>query len=221
MHRRAETFDYEKVIKQGHDLPLLRHLNVDRLINRPLGGLIVRAVKDTSITPNALTYMAFVATVVAAACFCIEGRPFVVAGALIQLIANFLDSADGMLARAKSLTTRFGATLDLMFDRIGDLLLYGSLIVAYYNATHDVRLSIAALVGLAIFNLQVSLYYLVEAYEAKTRTGMSGETRALIGWLIVVVTLVCRLEILMGMLVVVPVLNVLYRVWHFHRLERV
>jgi len=218
MHRPVKDFDYAQAVKQGHQLPLLRYLNVDRYVHRPVGALIVRAIYPTSITPNQLTYASFVAGVVAAACFCQQPRALVVAGALIQLVANFLDSADGMLARAKGLHSRFGATLDLMLDRVGDLLLYGSTVVAYYNATGDARLAIAGLVGLAVFNLQVTLYYLVEQYRKAERTGMSGETRALISWLIVVCALAGRFEILMCVMVIEPVANILYRVWYFHRM---
>ena len=218
MHRPVKDFDYAQAVKQGHQLPLLRYLNVDRYVHRPVGALIVKAVYRTSVTPNQLTYASFVLGVVAAACFCQQPRAFVVAGAFIQLAANFLDSADGMLARAKGLNSRFGATLDLMLDRIGDLFLYGSTIVAYYNATGDIRLAMAGLAGLAVFNLQVTLYYLVEQYRKAPRTGMSGETRALISWLIVVCALAARFEVLMWLMIIEPVANILYRVWYLHHL---
>ena len=218
MHRPVKTFDYAQAVKQGHQLPLLRYLNIDRFVHRPVGALIVRALYPTSVTPNQLTYAAFVLGAIAAVCFCQVPRAFVVAGALIQLAANFLDSADGMLARAKGMHSRFGATLDLMLDRIGDLLLYGSVIVACYHATGDARLAIVGLIGLALFNLQVTLYYLVEQYRKAERTGMSGESRALISWLIVVCALAGRFEILMWVMVVEPVANILYRVWYFHHL---
>ena len=218
MHRPVKDFDYAQAVKQGHQLPLLRYLNVDRYVHRPVGALIVKAVYRTSVTPNQLTYASFVLGVVAAACFCQQPRAFVVAGAFIQLAANFLDSADGMLARAKGLNSRFGATLDLMLDRIGDLFLYGSTIVAYYNATGDIRLAMAGLAGLAVFNLQVTLYYLVEQYRKAPRTGMSGETRALISWLIVVCALAARFDVLMWLMIIEPVANILYRVWYLHHL---
>lgn len=218
MHSPAKSFDYAQAVKQGHQLPLLRHLNVDRYVHRPVGGMIVRAIYATSITPNQLTYASFVVGAIAAACFCVPARPYVVAGAFIQLLANVLDSADGMLARAKGLHSRFGGTLDLMLDRVSDLLLYGSTVVAYYNATGDARLAIAGLVGLSVFNLQVTLYYLVEQYRDAQRSGMSGETRALVSWVIVVCALAGRFEILMWLMVIEPVINVAYRVWYFHRL---
>jgi phosphatidylglycerophosphate synthase len=218
VHRPVKSFDYARAVKQGHQLPLLRYLNVDRYVHRPVGALIVRAIYATRITPNQLTYAAFALGVVAAACFCQAPRAFVVAGAFIQLGSNFLDSADGMLARARGVHSRFGATLDLMLDRISDLLLYGSTIVAYYQATGDARLAIAGLIGLALFNLQVTLYYLVEHYRKAERTGMSGETRALISWLIVICALAGRFDILMWLMVVEPAANILYRVWYFHDL---
>ncbi|MEI6668949.1 MAG: CDP-alcohol phosphatidyltransferase family protein [Acidobacteriota bacterium] len=218
MPRRVAPFDYQHAVKQGHQLPVLRYLNVDRFVHRPLGALVVRAVYPTRISPNQITYASFVVGVVAAACFCLPVRGWVVAGACLQLLSNVLDSADGMLARAKGLGSRFGATLDLMLDRIGDLLLYGSTIVAYYNATGDARLAIAGLVGLSAFNLQVTLYYLVEQYRKAERTGMSGETRALASWAIVVCALAGRFDLLMWLMILEPIGNIVYRLWYFHHL---
>ncbi len=218
MHRPVKSFDYAQAVKEGHQLPILRYLNVDRYVNRPMGAFITRAVYPTGVTPNHLTCFSFVMLVAAAALICVDGRTYVVAGAITQLVAAFFDSADGMLARAKGLSSRFGGTLDLMLDRIGDLLLYGSTIVAYYHATGDARLAVAGLVGLALFNLQVTLYYLVEQYRKAERTGMSGETRALMSWLIVVCVLAGHVEILMWLMIVEPVGNILYRVWYFYHL---
>lgn len=220
MHRPVKSLDYARTVKQGYQLPLLRHLNVDRYLNRPAGALITKAVYRTGVTPNQLTYFSFALLIVAAALICVDDRRYVLAGAVVQLVAAFFDSADGMLARAKGLSSRFGGTLDLVLDRIGDAFLYGSTVAAYYHATGDARLAIAGLVGLAMFNLQVTLYYLVEQYRKADRTGMSGETRALMSWLIVACVLAGRLEILMWLMIIEPVANIAYRVWYFHHLPK-
>ena len=213
-------FDYQKAVKQGHQLPVLRYLNVDLYVNRPLGGVIARALFATRVTPNQLTVVSFLFNMLGAAAFCMGRYPFIVAGVILQIAGNVLDSADGMLARSRGTCNDFGAALDLILDRIGDLFLYGSVIVAYYRLTHDPLLAVAALAGLAMFNLQVTLYYLVETYKGVKKTGLSGESRALIGWLIFVCMLLSRPDILMWVIVVEPVANVIYRVVYFLSLRR-
>jgi phosphatidylglycerophosphate synthase len=220
MHHPPKQFQYDQATKEGHQLPLLRYLAVDRYIDRPMGALIARAVFNTRVTPNQLTYLSFVLLAAAAGLMCVNDRRWIVAGALLQLVANFVDAADGMLARSKGLSSRFGGTLDLMLDRIGDWLVYGSGIVAYYHVTGDPWLALGGLVGLALFNLQVTLYYLVEQYRKADRTGMSGESRALIAWVLAVCVVAGRFDVLMWLMMLEPVGNILYRVWYFHQLPR-
>ena len=211
------TFVYEKTLKPGYRMPLLSRLNLDNLLNRPLGGLVARAAFPTRITPNQLTYTSFFLTLAGAACFFLGASwRLLAAGALLQVVGQVFDYADGMLARARGQSSDFGAALDLMFDRIGDVLLYGSVLAAHYQQSHDLTFTVAGLAGLAVFNLQVALYYVVENYKKARQTGMAGEARGLISWLIVAATLARRLDLLIWMLIVVPVLNVLFRVVHFH-----
>src|SRR5512136_3168511 len=113
-------FDLEASLKPPLPATLPKIVHVDRLINRPIAALIVRAVRKTSILPNHVTVAAFVLSVAGAAAF-LGGthRDFILAGILIYA-GTILDGADGMLARSKNLCTRFGAYLDLYLDRITD-----------------------------------------------------------------------------------------------------
>lgn len=212
--------DNNNAIKEGYQRPILRHLNVDRLVNRRVGGLIAKMAFRTRITPNQLTYASFALMVGGAVCYCLNHRSFILAGAFLQLLSNFVDSADGILARMKGMSSKFGATLDLILDRIGDLLLYGSLAVAVYHTSHDVRLIILGLAGLAAFNLQVSLYYLIESYNRVPQTGLSGETRAFTSWVIWLCTLINHLEIMIFIAVIEPLASIVYQTVKFLRLGK-
>jgi 1L-myo-inositol 1-phosphate cytidylyltransferase / CDP-L-myo-inositol myo-inositolphosphotransferase len=214
-------FDLEASLKPPLPATLPKIVQVDRLINRPIAALIVRAVRKTSILPNHLTVAAFVLSVAGAAAF-LGGthRSFILAGILIYA-GTILDGADGMLARSKNLCTRFGAYLDLYLDRIGDFLVLGGMITGYYYQSGRQSFYILNLFGLAAYMLQTALYYLEREWrEVRTGSGASGDFRGLVYLGIFVFAVINRLDIVIGILLCIPILNILYRFVRFWILER-
>jgi len=87
----------------------------------------VRLLARTPITPNALTCIGFFISV-GAAVLIITGHLF--AAGFVVLFTGFFDSLDGALARYTNRTTRFGAALDSILDRVSEaVLLLGILVV--------------------------------------------------------------------------------------------
>ncbi|MCU0289110.1 MAG: hypothetical protein MUF15_22295, partial [Acidobacteria bacterium] len=52
-------FDYQKSLKDGQKPSINKFKLVDIYLNRPIASLIVRAVFNTRVTPNGLTYFSF------------------------------------------------------------------------------------------------------------------------------------------------------------------
>ena len=92
--------------------PVSRYLN--RRLSRPLARLLTR----TPATPNQVSVAAFLLAGGALALLGV-GRN-IEAGVLIQA-SSVVDGADGDLARAKGLATRFGGLLDAVLERCGDV----------------------------------------------------------------------------------------------------
>jgi CDP-diacylglycerol--glycerol-3-phosphate 3-phosphatidyltransferase len=84
---------------------------------RPVG----RALARGHIHPNAVT-AAGVALQVVAALLILDGR-ILVAG-LVGGLAGFFDAFDGAVAKARGMTTKFGALLDSTTDRLSDALVF-------------------------------------------------------------------------------------------------
>ena len=57
---------------------------------------------------------------------------FALAGCL-ALVSTIFDAADGMLARAKGLTSRYGAFLDLFLDRVADFAVLAGATYGYFR----------------------------------------------------------------------------------------
>lgn len=214
-------FDFKASLKPSRPKGLPRFLQLDRLINRPLASLIVRAVLGTSIRPNHLTVAAFVISAAGAAAF-LGGthRSFILAAVLLYA-GTVLDGADGMLARTKNLCTRFGAYLDLFLDRITDFLVLGGMVTGYYFQAGRRGFYILSLFGLAAYMLQIVLYYIEREYRGlRAGGGASGDVRGLVYLGIFFFALIDRLDLVISILLCVPVLAVPYhlvRLWTSNR----
>ncbi|MHC4128970.1 MAG: CDP-alcohol phosphatidyltransferase family protein [Planctomycetota bacterium] len=97
--------------------------------------VLVRGLAAVGIGPTAVTWMALIASLAAAACF-VPGAghagPWVtdgsvaaswwpLAGAGLMLLSACLDGLDGALARAVGRQSEFGAVLDSTLDRVAEL----------------------------------------------------------------------------------------------------
>ena len=88
----------------------------------------VRLLARTSITPSAITWFGFLLAVGAAALI-IAGHLF--AAGFVVLFAGFFDMLDGALARHTNQTTRFGAVLDSILDRLSEAVLLLGILVLF------------------------------------------------------------------------------------------
>lgn len=73
------------------------------------------------LTPDALTLIGFAVTVVGAV---LIAQQLWLAGGLVILFGGVFDMFDGTLARATGRVTTFGAFMDSVFDRAGEIVVY-------------------------------------------------------------------------------------------------
>lgn len=85
----------------------------------PIATPLVRFLaRRTSITPNQITWGAFVLGLVSAGFFLLGDWRWLIAGAAVYHLSFLLDCMDGKLARLTGQGSVFGAWLDFVFDRI-------------------------------------------------------------------------------------------------------
>ncbi len=78
---------------------------------------VVRLLLRSGVTPNALTTVGMLATVISAVAF---GLGAIHWGGGFLLASGIIDTLDGQVARQSALTTKFGAFYDSTLDRVGD-----------------------------------------------------------------------------------------------------
>jgi phosphatidylglycerophosphate synthase len=217
----APDFDFEASLKPPLPASMPKIAKLDRIINRPIAALIVRAALRLKLRPNQITVAAFVLGAAGALFFLGGNRlSFIIAGLLIYA-GTLLDAADGMLARSTKHCTRFGAYLDLYLDRVTDFVVFGAMTVGYYLQSGRIGFFIVSLFGLAAYMLQILLYYLEREYRGMwTGSGASGDFRGLVYMGILVFSLIGRLDLVIAILICIPVPNMIYRFIRFWILER-
>jgi CDP-diacylglycerol--glycerol-3-phosphate 3-phosphatidyltransferase len=108
---------------------------------------IVRILSRSGITPNALTFINLALNIVAA--YFIATGHFLLGGVLV-LVAGLFDLLDGALARFTKQTTRFGAILDSVADRISEAAILCGLLIWYIpqeEASLEIVLIFVVLIG--------------------------------------------------------------------------
>lgn len=146
-------YNYQKSLKSGVSEEL-----INTYLLRPIAGVIVRVLYNTSVTPNQLTIASTVSGLIAAL-FYVQGQPrsIAVAGILVTL-KDILDSADGQLARAKNQYTRTGRFLDSIGDFVVDVAIFGAIGWVLFAKNGDPFMFIWALMGLLGITFRVSYH---------------------------------------------------------------
>jgi len=117
--------------------------NLAHRITDPIVGILSKS----GITPNTLTFINLALNIAAA--FIIAMGNFLLGGILV-LVAGLFDLLDGALARFIKKTTRFGAILDSVADRISEAAIFCGLLVWYIpqeGASLEIVLIFVVLIG--------------------------------------------------------------------------
>src|SRR5579885_1817502 len=95
---------------------------------RELVALIMRPLARTGVTPNTLTLLGLLLSILTAV---VIAQGWLLAGGLLMLFAGIFDMFDGAIARIRNAATTFGAFLDSTLDRYSEsIILFGLL---YYT----------------------------------------------------------------------------------------
>ena len=153
-------------------------------IAAPLGQIAVWLEK-TGISPNALTLIGFVLTVVVAV---VLGMGQLLWGGLLLIFAALFDTLDGALARHAGKTTVFGAFLDSVMDRFSESVTLVALIW-YYSGQADGRTAVVLLAATIVGSLMVSYTRArAEAVNVECKEGFFQRTERIIVLILGLVT---------------------------------
>ncbi|MFE0176620.1 CDP-alcohol phosphatidyltransferase family protein [Streptomyces sp. NPDC059002] len=125
------------------------------LLVDPVATPLVRfTARRTNITPNQITWGAFLLGLGSAACFALGDWKWLALGAVIYHLSFILDCMDGKVARLTGQGSVFGAWLDFVFDRIRVMVCGVALMGGQYDRTGDTLYIWLALAVVALDTLR-------------------------------------------------------------------
>ncbi len=169
---------------------------LDKKFNRPIGFWWALQFNRINVHPNVVTILSIIIGLLAAWCFYYESVARNIAGMLLLVIANTLDSADGQLARMTGKKTLWGRLLD---GFAGDLWFFGIYLAISLRLTHQpipfllnhewgiwiwIMLFVSGIffhknqAGLADYYRNIYLLYLLEKSELNDSRELAAEQRA-------------------------------------------
>jgi CDP-L-myo-inositol myo-inositolphosphotransferase len=106
---------------------------VSARLNRPISTRLSARLVATTITPNQITVISFLISLVGAGLLSVGLYAAGLIGGLLVQLASIIDGCDGEIARLKHLSSPRGAWLDTVLDRYADMAV--ALAVTYAFAT--------------------------------------------------------------------------------------
>jgi CDP-diacylglycerol--glycerol-3-phosphate 3-phosphatidyltransferase len=180
-------------------------------IAAPLGQIALW-LEATGISPNALTVIGFLLTVVVALVLA-SGQ--LLWGGLLLIVAALFDTLDGALARQAGKTTVFGAFLDSVADRFSEAVTLLALIW-YFSGQADGRMAVMLLAATLVGSLMVSYTRArAEAVNIECKEGFFQRTERIV---VLILGLVTGLMLpVLWILAIFTNLTALQRVWDVRR----
>jgi CDP-diacylglycerol--glycerol-3-phosphate 3-phosphatidyltransferase len=183
---------------------------------------VVRLAMALRLTPNTITVIGLMLTVVAAA---LVGGGWLLVGAAVLTIGSLLDAVDGALARAQGGGTAFGGFLDSTLDRASEAIVYTG-IAAWFLATLEQPTwpVLAALVAMAGSFMVSYARARAEGIGLTASVGLAPRTERLV--LVIAGIALAGIGFspaLVGILILIAVLTVatvVQRIWHVWRLSQ-
>ena len=183
---------------------------------------VVRLAIALHLTPNTITVIGLLITIVAAG-FVAGG--WLIVGAAILTAGSLLDAVDGALARAQGGGTPFGSFLDSTLDRASEAILYVGIALWFLSVLDEPMLPVlAALVALSGSFLVSYARARAEGIGLAASVGLAPRTERLV---LVIAGIALAgfgfTPILIGVLVLLSaltVVTVIQRIWHVWRLSQ-
>jgi CDP-L-myo-inositol myo-inositolphosphotransferase len=147
---------------------------VSTYLNRPVSIRISRYLVKFPISPNQISFISFLFSVLAAVFFLFSGYPALLAGGILAQFSSIIDGCDGEIARLKFQERAYGGWFDAVLDRYADaFLLFGLTLHSYSGYTKLMGLftGFMAIIG----SFMVS--YTADKYDALMRNRVKSGIR--------------------------------------------
>ena len=166
-HKKAEKTLLDSLKGKGNDGP------VSRWLNRPISIRISKFLVNFNITPDQISFVSFVLSMIAAGLFALGNYWFLALGGIIAQFASIIDGSDGEVARLKYLSSDYGGWFDAVLDRYADaFLLFGLTWYVYSQDLSPWALGIGFLAIIGSFMLSYTADKYDNLMKKRTQKGL-------------------------------------------------
>jgi phosphatidylglycerophosphate synthase len=153
---------------------------VDRFFNRKISRWFTRIFLAAGFSPNAITILAAVVGLVAAAGFGVGTYSAGIIAALLFQLAAIIDCCDGEVARLTFTESPFGAWLDIAMDNVVHMAIFAGIAVGSYlhMAGSDGAWVPLALGSAAVLGNGLSFWLVTRAQKIKAASGWKTPVQA-------------------------------------------
>ena len=153
---------------------------VDRFFNRKISRWFTRIFLAVGLSPNAITILAAVVGLVAAAGFGVGSYSAGIIAALLFQLAAIIDCCDGEVARLTFTESPFGAWLDIAMDNVVHMAIFAGIAVGSYLrvAGSDGAWVPLALGSAAVLGNGLSFWLITRAQKIKSTSGWKTPVQA-------------------------------------------
>ena len=152
----------DKMVKNKKSKDIFRHSEhpydfVEKGITHFTKYLVKFLVK-TSLTPNQITFISFILSLVAALLFSFGRYNYQVIAGILVLFSFYLDYCDGPVARLKNMTSVYGAWFDSITDRVGLYSIIMGITIGIYVQTHNTLSWIVGMLTISVYAISDFFY---------------------------------------------------------------
>ena len=151
---------------------------ISKYLNRPISVKISRQLVKFKISPNQISIISFLLSLLAAGLFIPANYLYLLAGGIIAQFASIIDGCDGEVARLKFQTSKYGGWFDAVLDRYADaFMLFGLTLHTFNNSAENIILWIGFLAIIGSFMLS----YTADKYDSLMRERINKKFRLRLG----------------------------------------
>jgi len=136
---------------------------ISTYLNRRISNWITSKIVNYPITPNQISVVTFLISVIASLIIVKQGYFFLVLGALLAQLSSILDGCDGEIARLKLLGSKYGGWFDQVLDRYSDLFIITGLTFHTYFLHNTLSVFI---IGFIAVGGKIILSYTAYVYDS-------------------------------------------------------
>lgn len=122
-----------------------------KYVTRPFAAAVLYAIRDSAWTPNQVTLVSFLTSLVGVAVL-VAWPDYIglLVGMFILQVAYVLDCVDGMLARHKNMPSKIGHLLDFLLDELKAIFLIAAVSARLYFVHEDPLYPVVGCFGVAL-----------------------------------------------------------------------